>query len=83
MIKAGKVGIVPKGEYSPTVPYEKLNAVRYKNALYLARKNSTGILPTDKEYWMLSMEMDVTNEIISATEPSNQSTGDYWMQEYQ
>lgn len=82
MIKAGKVAIVPKGEYSPSVAYEKLNMVRYNNAIYIAKKNSIDILPTDTEYWMLSMELEI-NEIISETEPTRQNVGDYWMKEYQ
>ena len=49
----GIVAMTPKGEYSSEVYYEKLNTVLYNDSTYMAIKPSTGVLPTDTEYWQL------------------------------
>lgn len=49
----GIVAIEPKGEYDATAYYEKLNAVVYNDSTYMALRSSTGVLPTDTEYWQL------------------------------
>lgn len=56
MANAGRVAIVPKGEYSATVAYKRLDLVRYNNDLYIAKKANTGVLPTETATWMLCME---------------------------
>lgn len=56
MAIAGKVAILPKGEWDSAVTYEKLDAVSYDNALYIAKKQSVGQVPTDGEYWMFCLQ---------------------------
>ena len=56
MAIAGKVAILPKGEWNSSVTYEKLDAVSYDNALYIAKKPSVGQVPTDGEYWMFCLQ---------------------------
>lgn len=56
MAIAGKVSILPKGEWNSSVSYEKLDAVSYDNALYIAKKPSVGQVPTDGEYWMFCLQ---------------------------
>ena len=56
MAIAGKVAILPKGEWNSAVSYEKLDAVSYDNALYIAKKPSVGQVPTDGEYWMFCLQ---------------------------
>ena len=56
MAIAGKVAILPKGEWDSAVTYEKLDAVSYDNALYIAKKPSVGQVPTDGEYWMFCLQ---------------------------
>ena len=56
MAIAGRVAIVPKGEWDSAVTYEKLDAVSYDNALYIAKKPSVGQVPTDGEYWMFCLQ---------------------------
>ena len=56
MAIAGKVAILPKGEWNSSVSYEKLDAVSYDNALYIAKKPSVGQVPTDGEYWMFCLQ---------------------------
>ena len=43
----------PKGEYNPEVAYAPYNIVAYEGMSYIAKKPSTGVLPTDTEHWAL------------------------------
>lgn len=53
MAIAGRVAIVPKGDWSADATYKRLDAVTHNNALFIAKKEvSVGILPTNIEYWM-------------------------------
>ena len=45
--------LVPKGEYDPEVAYAPYNIVAYEGMSYIAKKPSTGVLPTDTEHWAL------------------------------
>ena len=60
----GIVAIEPKGEYSSEAYYEKLNTVIYNDSTYMALKSSTGVLPTNTEYWQL-IGGGVTKEYIN------------------
>lgn len=72
MAIAGKVAITPGYEWSADVNYDKLVVVTFGNNVYLSTKPSTGIEPTNEEYWMLLIE-NVTAEdlenIINGTTP--------------
>lgn len=53
MANAGRVAIVPKGDWSAAVEYKRLDAVACNNTLYIAKKAvPAGTLPTDTAYWM-------------------------------
>lgn len=52
----GKVSITPRGEYSPTETYKRLDAVQYGGNLYLCAKTCIGVTPEDGEYYMLATE---------------------------
>jgi hypothetical protein len=72
MAIAGRVAIVPKGEYSNAVTYDKLDLVMFNNDAYVAKKASTGIEPTNDEYWMLILNNVVAEDlekIIDGTTP--------------
>lgn len=77
MAIAGKVAITPGYEWSVDVAYDKLVVVTYGNNVYLSTKPSTGIKPTNEEYWMLLIE-NVTAEdlenIINGTTPVAKAT---------
>lgn len=45
--------LAPKGEYDPEVAYVPYNIVAYEGMSYIAKKPSTGVLPTDTEHWAL------------------------------
>lgn len=51
MANAGRILIMPKGEYDASVTYSMLDLVMYNNASWLAKKTATGITPEDGEYW--------------------------------
>lgn len=54
MISAGRVLIMPKGEYDATATYGMLDLVSYNGSSYVAKKSTTGNLPTNTTYWQLS-----------------------------
>ena len=54
MVNAGRVLIIPQGDWSSLEPYQMLDLVTYDKTAYLARKASVGVNPqTDvqKVYW--------------------------------
>lgn len=52
----GRVGMLPKGPWSETATYEKLDVVSSDGNSFVALKPSTGIQPTNTEYWMALTE---------------------------
>ena len=53
MTTAGRILIIPKGDYDSTATYEMLDLVKHNGTSWLAKKESTGIEPTveNAEYW--------------------------------
>lgn len=54
MISAGRVLLMPKGEYNAATTYEMLDLVSYNGSSYVAKGTTTGNLPTNTTYWQLS-----------------------------
>lgn len=54
MISAGRVLLMPKGEYNAIATYTLLDIVSYQGSSYIAKGTTTGNLPTDTTYWQLS-----------------------------
>jgi len=54
MISAGRVLLMPKGDYDSTATYEMLDIVSYNGSSYIAKSTTTGNLPTNTTYWQLS-----------------------------
>lgn len=54
MISAGRVLLMPKGDYDPNATYELLDIVSYNGSSYIAKGTTTGNLPTNTTYWQLS-----------------------------
>ena len=52
----GRVSILFKGEYDPTISYEKLDIVSYNGSSYGCLEACVGIEPTDTSYWQLVAE---------------------------
>lgn len=56
MAIAGRVAIVPKGDWSADVTYKRLDAVTYNNTLYFAKKEApAGTATSNAEYWSKSI----------------------------
>ena len=76
MAIAGRVAIVPKGEWSQSVTYDKLDLVTYNGNTFIAYKSSVGVEPVDGDTWMLVMQgidpQDIEN-IIDGTTPVGNS----------
>ena len=55
MAIAGRVALVPKGQYDMTTTYKRLDVVKHEQSAYVARKGSVGAIPypEDEEFWML------------------------------
>lgn len=53
MASAGRILILPKGEYNSSTTYEMLDLVNHNGKSWLAKKTSVGIEPSDanSEYW--------------------------------
>ena len=51
-INLGRVGLVPKGSYSPDVTYGRLHVVTYKNTTYWSKQEgNTGHEPVGEDEW--------------------------------
>lgn len=56
MAIAGRVAIVPKGDWSANATYKRLDAVTYNNTLYFAKKEvPAGTVTSNTEYWSKSI----------------------------
>lgn len=56
MAIAGRVAIVPKGDWSAETEYKRLDEVTYNNTMFIAKKAvPKGTLPTNAEYWSKSI----------------------------
>lgn len=56
MAIAGRVAIVPKGDWSADAAYKRLDAVKYNNTLYFAKKEvPVGTATSNTEYWSKSI----------------------------
>lgn len=56
MAIAGRVAIVPKGNWSANATYKRLDAVTYNNTLYFAKKEvPAGTETSNTEYWSKSI----------------------------
>lgn len=56
MAIAGRVAIVPKGDWSADATYKRLDAVTHNNTLYFAKKEvPAGTVTSNTEYWSKSI----------------------------
>lgn len=68
---AGRVIILPKGEYSATANYEILDLVTYASSTWLCKQSCIGITPTEGAYWMLfgSAAQIATGDTVGLVKP--------------
>lgn len=50
---AGRVLLMPKGDYNASETYTILDCVTFGSSAYVCKKTSTGHAPTDTEYWQV------------------------------
>ena len=67
-INAGRVAMVPKGEWSASTAYVSLDVVSYHGSSYVCKQDGTGQTPdTATNYWqLLSSGLDPTVDTIAA-----------------
>lgn len=78
MAIAGRVAIVPKGDWSADATYKRLDAVTYNNTLYFAKKEvPAGTATSNTEYWSKSIvggaSAIATTEDAGAVKPDGKS----------
>lgn len=78
MAIAGRVAIVPKGDWSADATYKRLDAVTYNNTLYFAKKEvPAGTATSNTEYWSKSIVGGVgaiaTTEDAGVVKPDGKS----------
>lgn len=63
MASAGKILIMPKGEWNIETTYEMLDLVSYNGGSWIAKKTVVGIEPTEAntEYWQNMMRENIEN----------------------
>lgn len=70
MAIAGRVAIVPKGDWSAETEYKRLDEVTYNNTMFIAKKSvPKGTLPTNAEYWSKSIvgSAVIVDDALSST----------------
>ena len=66
MGNAGRVLMIPKGEYNSATTYEMLDFVYYQGRSYVCKQTSTGNVPTNTTYWQ-ALTGDASAEIQALT----------------
>ena len=51
---AGRVLLIPRGNYDSTATYTMLDMVVYNGSSYICKQECTGVVPTNTTYWMLN-----------------------------
>lgn len=66
MASAGKILIMPKGEYNSSTTYQMLDLVKHNGTSWLAKKTVVGIEPskTNSEYWHSMFDISA-NDFLS------------------
>ena len=70
MTSAGRILIMPKGNYESSVTYEMLDMVHYKGTSWVAKRTAKGIEPSDanSEYWYKMVGFNIINNLETTEE---------------
>ena len=68
MANAGRILIIPKGNYDANITYEMLDLVNHNGVSWLAKKTSKGIAPVDGEYWHPILGISIANDLETVLE---------------
>ena len=74
-INLGRVGLVPKGAYSPDVTYGRLHVVTYRNTTYCSKQESnTGHEPVgEDEWWSVLVDGQAAYDAAEAAQTAAQT----------
>lgn len=69
---AGRVLLLPKGDYNSATTYKPLDYVNYNGSTYVCKQQCTNTVPTNTTYWQLmaagvDMELSVVDGAINVT----------------
>ena len=70
MVSAGRILIMPKGNYDSSVTYEMLDMVSHNGTTWVAKKTVKGIEPSaaNSEHWHNMFDLDIANDLTTETE---------------
>lgn len=70
MADAGRILIIPRGDYDGNLTYEKLDLVKHKGTSWLAKKNVSGIEPNEEnsEYWQNMFGISIADNLTTTEE---------------
>lgn len=71
MASAGRILIMPKGNYDSSTTYEMLDLVKHNGKSWLAKKTSVGVEPRDEnsEHWQNMFDsLEVANNLVTTEE---------------
>lgn len=65
MADAGRILIIPKGDYDANSTYEKLDLVKHKGTSWLAKKDVTAVEPSEEnaEYWQSMFGISIADNL--------------------
>lgn len=70
----GRVGLVLRGEYSPSTPYLWLDVVYFEKGAYVCKRDNIGQPVTDTRYWQPIVTLDdVAGDMDSAIQGAQQA----------
>ena len=81
----GRVSVVPRGVYDPSVQYEYLDIVQYQGSGYIVLRNVQGVEPSDGNDYMLLVKSGVESAAATpggnfdASFAINSATGELFM----
>lgn len=56
MADAGRILLIPKGEYQPDTLYRKMDVIFYRKSSYVCKEDCIGVSPEDQEKWQTLAE---------------------------
>ena len=73
---AGRVLLIPKGDYDSQTTYNMLDMVYYGGKTYVCKQTSTGNVPTNTVYWQIMLDGAGAFSELSDVEITNVQNGD-------